>query len=100
MAGQGDAAHGVDPSQRGDFGFYRLLAAGNIKGGGPEGSYGLSFSWARPGLSTVPVDIRPSKGVHPFGGDFFKRFKCPLDVLAAAAPPPEEPPHKPRRHAR
>jgi hypothetical protein len=38
--------------------------------------------------------------VHPFGGDFFKRFKCPLEVLAGSAPPQEEPPTKPRRHAR
>ena len=86
--------------RNGDFGFFRLLAAGNIKGGGPEGSYGLSFSWARPGLAAVPVDIRPSKWVHPFGADFFKRFKCPLEVLAGSAPPADEPLHKPRRHAR
>jgi type VI secretion system protein ImpL len=86
--------------RNGDFGFYRLLAAGNIKAGGPEGSYGLSFTWSRPGISLVPVDIRPSKGVNPFGADFFKRLKCPLEVLAAIAPPPEEPLPKPRRHVR
>jgi type VI secretion system protein ImpL len=85
-------------ARSGDFGFFRLLAAGGIKGGGPEGSLVATFSLTRPGLQAVPIDIRPSKGVHPFNADFFRRLRCPLEVQAGEARTERaEEPVKPRK---
>ncbi|MET0593260.1 MAG: ImcF-related family protein, partial [Polyangiaceae bacterium] len=85
-------------ARSGDFGFFRLLAAGNIKGGGPEGSYVASFTLSRQGIQAVPIDIRPAKGVHPFGGDFFRRLRCPAEVQQAPDRGEREPaPARPRK---
>jgi type VI secretion system protein ImpL len=84
-------------ARSGDFGFFRLLAAGSIKGGGPEGSYVASFTLSRPGIQAVPIDIRPAKGVHPFSGDFFRRLRCPAEVQQDPDRAERDPGPAPRR---
>ena len=74
-------------ARSGDFGFFRLLAAGGLKGGGPEGALTASFALTRPGQPPVQIDIRPAKAVHPFHPDFFRRLKCPAEVLREESPP-------------
>jgi len=89
-----------ETARSGDFGFFRLLAAGGgLKSGSGDGSLVASFGLTRPGLSAVPVDFRPAKAVHPFHADFFRRLKCPAEVLQGGQPEPA--PSRPRRgHAR
>ena len=78
-----------ETARSGDFGFFRLLAAsGGLKPGAGDGSLVANFTLTRPGLSSVPVDFRPAKAVHPFHADFFRRIKCPAEILHESAPPP------------
>jgi type VI secretion system protein ImpL len=76
----------------GDFGLFRLLAAGNLKASGQiaEGMTVLAGSWTltRPGQPPVTLDVKPSKSVHPFSPGFFKRLRCPAQVSAGIAGPP------------
>jgi type VI secretion system protein ImpL len=83
-------------ARSGDFGFFRLLAAsGGLKGGGADGALVANFTLSRPGLASVPVDFRPAKAVHPFHADFFRRLRCPAEVLQGGPPEPASP--RPRR---
>ncbi|HET9958733.1 MAG TPA: type VI secretion system membrane subunit TssM [Polyangiaceae bacterium] len=72
----------------GDFGLFRLLAAGNIKAlsGAESGLLTSSFLLTRTGESPVVIDIKPSKSVHPFSPGFFKRLRCPPVTMSAVAP--------------
>lgn len=73
----------------GDFGLFRLLAAGNIKKTGAlsEGVSVLSARWAltRGNEPPVQIDFKPSKGVHPFSQNFFRRLNCPAMVTVGSA---------------
>lgn len=76
----------------GDFGLFRLLAAGGLKPNGNAGGLPvLSASWnmTRGNEPPVAIDIKPSKTVHPFMREFFHRLRCPPEVTvgggAAAA---------------
>jgi type VI secretion system protein ImpL len=84
-------------ARSGDFGFFRLLAAGGLKGGGADGSLAASFALTRPGQPPVQIDIRPAKAVHPFHGDFFRRLKCPAEVLQEGPRPEREEGGRPHR---
>lgn len=77
----------------GDFGLFRLLAAGSIKPSGAlaEGVPVFVATWSltRPGEPPVTIELRPAKSSHPLSRDFFRRLKCPpavTDATAAAAP--------------
>jgi type VI secretion system protein ImpL len=76
----------------GDFGLFRLLAAGALKPSGAisEGMAVLSGTWAltRPGQPPVSIDFKPAKTVHPFGASFFRRLRCPAAVSHGLAAPP------------
>jgi type VI secretion system protein ImpL len=69
----------VDEMPRnGDFGFFRLLAAGGLKPvsqGTP--TYIATFPLSRAGAPPVTVQVRPSRAVHPFAPGFFSRLRCP-----------------------
>lgn len=76
--------------REGDFGLFRLLAAGGIK---PVGSgrelvpvYVSTWSLNREGTPPVTIELKPSKATQPFAKGFFKRMRCPTQVIAA--PPP------------
>jgi type VI secretion system protein ImpL len=71
--------------RNGDFGLFRLLAAGGIKpaGAGTDGLLVGNWNLTRSGEPPVTIQFRPSKGNHPFGRDFFRRMKCPADVTLA-----------------
>ncbi|HMI87896.1 MAG TPA: type VI secretion system membrane subunit TssM [Polyangiaceae bacterium] len=90
-----------ETARSGDFGFFRLLAAsGGLKAAGADGSLVANFSLTRPGLAAVPVDFRPAKAVHPFHADFFRRLKCPAEVLQEGSPAPTENARPRRGHGR
>jgi type VI secretion system protein ImpL len=76
--------------REGDFGLFRLLAAGNIKPAGAqvEGVPIFVGVWTltRPGEPPVTIEFKPSKAVHPFARGFFKRMRCPNQLIFGAAP--------------
>jgi type VI secretion system protein ImpL len=77
----------TDEFQRqGDFGLFRLLAAGGIKPLG-AGANVFAASWDpnRPGQQPVKIEFRPVKSAHPFEKDFFRRVKCPPEIIQANA---------------
>jgi type VI secretion system protein ImpL len=76
--------------RHGDFGFFRFLAAGNVKPQkGPAPTFVASYALSRAGTEPALVAIRPSRSVHPFHADFFKRLRCPDNpTLAASSPGP------------
>jgi type VI secretion system protein ImpL len=75
--------------RNGDFGLFRLLAAGGIKaaGGAGEGVLVASWSLTRQGEPPVTIQFKPAKSAHPFNRDFFRRVKCPAEVMQGSAPP-------------
>jgi type VI secretion system protein ImpL len=79
----------------GDFGLFRLLAAGGIKPvpGGGEGGPLLTASWnlTRAGQPPVRIEFKPAKEAHPFARDFFRRLRCPAEIMQGAAPQPGSP---------
>jgi type VI secretion system protein ImpL len=72
----------------GDFGLFRLLAAGGVKASGSlaDGVAVLSARWVltRGNEPPVNVDLKPAKSVHPFSPNFFRRLNCPPEVAAGA----------------
>lgn len=75
----------------GDFGLFRLLAAGGIKPSGAiaDGVPVLSARWTltRGNEPPVHIDFKPSKTVHPFSPTFFRRLNCPPEVTAGGGAP-------------
>ncbi len=71
----------------GDFGLFRLLAAGGIKPAGPAGVFVATWNLNRPGVPAVSIDFKSSKSVQPFARDFFSRLKCPQEITVATAAP-------------
>ncbi|HET7538604.1 MAG TPA: type VI secretion system membrane subunit TssM [Polyangiaceae bacterium] len=65
--------------REGDFGLFRLLLAGGLKPSGPL----LVATWSlnREGAPPVTVELKPSKATQPFGRNFFKRMRCPAQVM-------------------
>jgi type VI protein secretion system component VasK len=76
----------------GDFGLFRLLAAGGIKPSGQlaDGIPTLSAAWTmtRTGEAPVNIDFKPAKSVHPFGRDFFRKLRCPPETTVGGATAP------------
>jgi type VI protein secretion system component VasK len=71
----------------GDFGFLRLLAAGDIKPISP-GSLTLEASWRFQlnGLeSRVTIQFQAPRQRHPFLPGFFDRLNCPTALTSARA---------------
>jgi type VI secretion system protein ImpL len=69
----------------GDFGFLRLLAAGNIRPVSP-GSLTLEASWRfnlQGSESRVTIQFQASRRHHPFSPGFFSRLSCPPAVASA-----------------
>ncbi|MGC4088533.1 MAG: type VI secretion IcmF C-terminal domain-containing protein [Polyangiaceae bacterium] len=67
----------------GDFGLFRLLAAGGLKPMGQSGGLpvlGASWAMTRTNEAPVTIDFKPTKTVHPFNRDFFHRLRCPPEV--------------------
>jgi type VI secretion system protein ImpL len=74
--------------RNGDFGFFRLLAAGGLRAvrqGTP--TYVATFPLSRPGEPPVTLSVRPSRAVQPFAADFFVRLRCPQTITSGVAPP-------------
>jgi type VI protein secretion system component VasK len=71
----------------GDFGLFRLLAAGGIKPAGPSGVFVATWNLNRPGVPAVSIEFKSSKSVQPFARDFFSRLKCPQEISAPSAAP-------------
>jgi len=73
----------------GDFGLFRLLAAGGLKPSGSlaDGVPVLAASWVltRRNEPPVKIEIKPSKSVHPFSPRFFRRLNCPPEVTVGAS---------------
>jgi type VI protein secretion system component VasK len=72
----------------GEFGFYRLLAAGDIKPISP-GSLTLeaTWSWRLKGAdSRVTIQFQASRARHPFIPGFFSKLNCPPAITAAPEP--------------
>jgi type VI secretion system protein ImpL len=75
--------------RNGDFGFFRLLAAGGLKATRQESpTYVATFPSSRDGAPPVTLAVRPSRAVHPFASDFFSRLKCPQNIVVAGAAAP------------
>jgi type VI secretion system protein ImpL len=70
----------------GEFGFFRLLAAGGVKPGGPNKPGVVVGTWAlkRPGEPPVAIEFKPTKSSHPFPPNFFRRMRCPPVMLQGA----------------
>jgi type VI secretion system protein ImpL len=73
--------------EEGDFGFFRLLAAGGIK---PvvAGSVELEATWAwsvNGSESRVTIQFQAPRARHPFLPGFFSRLNCPPAVTSAVA---------------
>jgi len=77
----------------GDFGLFRLLAAGGLgKGKNPAaGGEELLANWtlSRANEPPVRITVKPSRSVHPFVPSFFSRLNCPPEVTVGetAGPP-------------
>jgi type VI secretion system protein ImpL len=73
----------------GDFGLFRLLAVGGLKpvgtGREPIPIFVSTWSLNRAGTPPVTIELKPSKSIQPFARDFFKRMKCPAQVMSGAA---------------
>jgi type VI secretion system protein ImpL len=69
----------------GEFGFFRLLAAGGLKQAGPEKPGVVVGSWnlSRAGTPPVTIEFKPTKSSHPFPPNFFRRLRCPAAMLSA-----------------
>jgi type VI secretion system protein ImpL len=70
----------------GEFGFLRLLAAGNIRPVTP-GSLTLEASWRfslQGADSRVTIQFRASRRRHPFSPTFFSRLNCPPAIASAS----------------
>jgi type VI secretion system protein ImpL len=77
--------------RNGDFGLFRLLAAGGIKSAGAGSGDGVlvaTWTLTRQGEPPVTIQFKPAKSAHPFARDFFRRMKCPAEVMAGSAPAP------------
>ncbi len=69
----------------GDFGFLRLLAAGDIRPVSP-GSLTLEASWRfslQGADSRVTIQFQASRRRHPFSPGFFQRLNCPPAIASA-----------------
>jgi type VI secretion system protein ImpL len=70
----------------GDFGLFRLLAAGGIKPTGrlADGvpTLAAGFTMTRAGEAPVNVEFKPSKTPNPFKRDFFTRLTCPAETTS------------------
>ena len=73
----------------GDFGLFRLLAAGGLEETGAlaDGVPVMSASWVLTRANEPPVNItlKPSKSIHPFKPRFFRRLSCPAEVTVGAS---------------
>ncbi|HEY3254226.1 MAG TPA: type VI secretion IcmF C-terminal domain-containing protein, partial [Polyangiaceae bacterium] len=71
--------------REGDFGLFRLLLVGGLKpvGTGREAVPLFVATWSlnREGAPPVTVELKPSKATQPFGRAFFKRMRCPSQVM-------------------
>jgi type VI secretion system protein ImpL len=78
-------------ARAGDFGLFRLFDAGALKPlTATDGVPVLAATWmlSRSGTTPVVIQVRPSKGIHPFERGFFRKLKCPETATAAGIPPP------------
>jgi type VI secretion system protein ImpL len=75
--------------REGDFGLFRLLLVGGIKpvGTGHETIPIFVSTWTlnRAGAPPVTIELKPAKATQPFMRGFFKRMKCPAQVMSGAA---------------
>jgi type VI secretion system protein ImpL len=65
----------------GDFGFFHLLDAAELKGFG--GSKTMIATWQLKSTGTAPVvkiDIRPQRTENPFDPTFFLNYDCPRSM--------------------
>jgi type VI secretion system protein ImpL len=72
----------------GEFGFSRLLAAGDVKPVSP-GSLTLEASWRfslHGSESRVTIQFQASRRQHPFLPGFFNRLNCPSAITSAPEP--------------
>ena len=86
---KGTAGFADQIPRNGDFGFFRLLAAGGLKPLGTSNDAPIWVAtWAlnRAGEPPVTIQVRPGKGANPFSRDFFRRIKCPPFVVGGAQP--------------
>ncbi|HEY0467008.1 MAG TPA: ImcF-related family protein, partial [Polyangiaceae bacterium] len=74
--------------REGDFGLFRLLLAGGLKpvGTGREAVPLFVATWTLNRAETPPVtiELKPSKATQPFSRNFFKRMRCPSQIVAGA----------------
>jgi len=74
--------------ETGEFGFYRLLAAGDIKPVSP-GSLTLEATWSfrlNGADSRVTIQFQASRARHPFLSGFFSKLNCPPAITATPEP--------------
>lgn len=71
----------------GEFGFFRLLAAGNVEPVSP-GSLTLEARWDfsfKGSESHVTIQFQASRQRHPFSPNFFTRLQCPSAITTSTA---------------
>ena len=71
--------------REGDFGLFRLLLAGGVKpvgtGREPIPLYVATWTLNRAGAPPVTIELKPSKATQPFARNFFKRMRCPSQMI-------------------
>ena len=76
--------------REGDFGLFRLLLAGGLKPSG-NGLFVATWTLNRAETPPVTIEIKPSKATQPFSRNFFKRLRCPSQVVGGGPPPGPRP---------